>query len=112
MLMTAEQTVQRREAELKSELERQARVVAEAEAKRKSEEAEQQRVAAVKAEQERQAKAAAEAEAKRKREEAEQQRLAALQRDRLAVVAPPIPSTGTPQQAAIPPEPKLLGQCN
>ena len=50
-----------------------AKVQAEAEAKRKSEEAEQQRLATFKAEQERQARAAAEAEAKRKSEEAEQQ---------------------------------------
>ena len=78
MLTTVEQTVQRREAELKAELERQARGVTEAEAKRKSEEAEQQRLAAVRAEEERQAKAAAEAEAKRKAEEAEQQRVAAV----------------------------------
>jgi tetratricopeptide (TPR) repeat protein len=78
MLTTVEQTVQRREAELKAELERQASAVTEAEAKRKSEEAEQQRVAAVKAEQDRQAKAAAEAEAKRKGDEAERQRLAAV----------------------------------
>ena len=77
MLTTVEQTVQRREAELKAELERQARGVTEAEAKR-AEEAEQQRLAAVRAEEERQAKAAAEAEAKRKAEEAEQQRLAAV----------------------------------
>ena len=69
MLTTVEQTVQQREAEFKAELERQARAVTEAEAKRKTEEAEQQRVAAVKAEQERQAKAAAEADAKRKTEE-------------------------------------------
>src|SRR6478672_1577564 len=76
MLRTVEQAAQQREAEFKAELERQARAVTEAEAKRKAEEAEQQRVAAVKAEQERQAKAAAEAEAKRKAEEAERQRLA------------------------------------
>jgi hypothetical protein len=54
-----------------------AKAAAEAEAKRKAEEAEQQRLAATKAEEERKAKAAAEAEAKRKAEEAEQQRLAA-----------------------------------
>jgi peptidoglycan/xylan/chitin deacetylase (PgdA/CDA1 family) len=51
--------VQQREAELKAEQERQARAAAEAEVKRKAEEAEQQRLAAVKAEQERQARAAA-----------------------------------------------------
>ena len=62
---------------VKAEQDRQARLAAEAEAKRKAEEAEQQRVAAVKAEQDRQARLAAEAEAKRKAEEAEQQRLAA-----------------------------------
>jgi hypothetical protein len=71
MLTTVEQTVQ--QAELKWEEERKA---AEAEAKRKTDEAEQQRLAAAKAEQERQARAA-EAEAKRKADEAEQQRLAA-----------------------------------
>jgi hypothetical protein len=71
MLTTVEQTVQ--QAELKWEEERKA---AEAEAKRKADEAEQQRLAAAKAEQERQARAA-EAEAKREADKAEQQRLAA-----------------------------------
>jgi PDZ domain-containing protein len=79
MLTTVEQTVQRREAELKSELERQAKAAAEAEAERKSEEAGQQRVTAVKAEQERQAKAAAEVEARAKGEQAERERQAAAQ---------------------------------
>jgi uncharacterized protein HemX len=60
------------QTELKWEEDRRA---AEAEAKRKLEEAGQQRLAT---EQERQARAAAEAEAKRKSEEAEQQRMAAL----------------------------------
>ena len=55
-----------------------AKVQAEVEAKRKSEEAEQRRLAIFKAEQERQARAAAEAEAKRKIDEAEQRRVAAL----------------------------------
>src|SRR5262249_24911338 len=55
-----------------------AKVQAEADASRKTEEAEQQRLATFKAEQERQVRTAAEAEAKRKSEEAEQQRLAAL----------------------------------
>jgi tetratricopeptide (TPR) repeat protein len=77
MLTTVEQTVQRREAELTAELERQARGVTEAEAKRKAEEAEQQRVAAAKAEEERQAKAAAEAEEERKAEEERQAKAAA-----------------------------------
>jgi peptidoglycan/xylan/chitin deacetylase (PgdA/CDA1 family) len=76
MLRTVEQAAQQREAELKAELERQARAMTEAEAKRKAEEAERQRLADAKAEQERQAKVAAEAEAKRKAEEAERQRLA------------------------------------
>jgi tetratricopeptide (TPR) repeat protein len=54
-----------------------AKAAAEAQAKRKSDEAEQQRLAAARAEEERKAKEAAEAEAKRKSDEAEQQRLAA-----------------------------------
>jgi tetratricopeptide (TPR) repeat protein len=59
-------------AAAKAEQERQARAVAESEAKRKADE-EQQRQAAAKAEQERQAKAAADAEAKRKAYEAQRQ---------------------------------------
>jgi hypothetical protein len=59
---------------LKDEEQRQAKAAADAEAKRKAAEAEQQRL---KEEQQRQAQAAADAEAKRKAEEAEQQRLAA-----------------------------------
>jgi TIR domain/PAN domain len=60
---------------LKEEEQRQAQAVAGAEAKRKAAEAEQQRL---KEEEQRQAKAAADAEAKRKAAEAEQQRLAAV----------------------------------
>jgi membrane-associated protease RseP (regulator of RpoE activity) len=55
-----------------------AKAAADAEAKRKAEEAEQQRLAALKADEERKAKAAADAEAKRKAEAAQQQ-LAAVQ---------------------------------
>jgi tetratricopeptide (TPR) repeat protein len=55
-----------------------AKAQAEAQAKRKADEAEQYRLASLKAEQERQAKAQADAEAKRKMDEAEQQRLASL----------------------------------
>ena len=67
MLTTVEQTVQQREVELKAEWERQAKAAAEAEEKRKAEEAERQRLAAVKAEQERQERVVAEVEAKRER---------------------------------------------
>jgi tetratricopeptide (TPR) repeat protein len=55
-----------------------AKAAAEAEAKRKSDEAAQQQLAAARAEEERKAKEAAEADAKRKSDEAEQQRLAAV----------------------------------
>src|SRR5258705_4080847 len=74
---TVEESVQ--QAQLKWELDKweEWRKAAEAEAKRKADEAEQQRLVAVKAEQDRQAREAAEAEAKRKADEAEQQRLAA-----------------------------------
>src|SRR5262249_47818712 len=72
---------QAEQASIKVEQERQAREAAEAEAKRRAEEAEQQRLAAARAEQERQARGAAEAEAMRKADEgavlkAEQERQA------------------------------------
>ena len=67
---TVEKTAQQREA-VKTEQERQAKAAAEAEAKRKAEQAEQQRLAAAKAEEE-QAKAAAEAKTKRKNDEERQ----------------------------------------
>jgi flagellar biosynthesis GTPase FlhF len=70
--------VQQLVEEARAERERQARVAAEAEEKRKADEAEQQRLAAFKFEQELQARAAAEAEIKRLREQAEQQGLAAV----------------------------------
>jgi len=60
---------------LKEEVQRQAQAATDAEAKRKAAEAEQQRL---KEEEQRQAQAAADAEAKRKAAEAEQQRLAAV----------------------------------
>jgi tetratricopeptide (TPR) repeat protein len=78
MLTTVEQTVQQRVATVKAEEEHQAEATAEAEAKRKSEEAEQQRVAAAKAEEERQARAAAELEATRKNTEAAQRQPAVV----------------------------------
>jgi uncharacterized caspase-like protein len=62
---------------LKEESDRQAKVTADAEAKRKAAEVEQQRLAAAKADEERKAKAAAEAEARAKAEQAEKERLAA-----------------------------------
>jgi tetratricopeptide (TPR) repeat protein len=68
--------VQQLVEEARAERERQARVAAEAEEKRKAEQAEQQRLAAAKAEQERQARAALEAEANRKADETERQRQA------------------------------------
>ena len=77
-LTTVEKTAQQREVELKAEWDRQARAAAEAEEKRKADDAERQRLATVKAEQDRQARAAADAEAKRKAEQAEQQRLSGL----------------------------------
>jgi len=60
---------------LKEEVERQVRVAADAESKLKAAEAEQQRLTGIKEEAQRQAQAAADAEAKRKAAEAEQQRL-------------------------------------
>src|SRR5262249_20077876 len=63
---------------LKEEEQRQAKAAADAEAKRKAAEAEQQRLAAVRAEEERKTKAEAEAAAKRKADEAEQQQLLVL----------------------------------
>ena len=90
IVTTVERTVQQqREDELKAEQDRQARAAAEAEAKRKADEAEQRRLAALKAEQDRQARAAQDAEAKRNADEAEQRRLAALkaEQDRQARAA-------------------------
>jgi hypothetical protein len=71
---------------LKDEVERQAKVAADAEEKLKAAEAEQQRL---RDEVERQAKAAAEAEAKQKAAQVEQQRLAALkaEEERLAAAS-------------------------
>jgi TIR domain/PAN domain len=63
---------------LKEEEQRQAKAASDAEAKRKAAEAEQQRL---KEEEQRQAKAASDAEAKRKAAEAEQQRLAAIKEE-------------------------------
>jgi TIR domain-containing protein len=91
----ADDAEQQRLAALKAEQQRQAKVAADAEAKRNEEqrlatlradEAEQQRLAALKAEQQRQAKVAADAEAKRN----EEQRLAILraEEDRRAKVGP------------------------
>jgi ABC-type branched-subunit amino acid transport system substrate-binding protein len=65
VVTTLEHSVQQREAEFKAELERQARAAAEAEEKRKADEAERQRLADLKATQERQARAAAEADTRR-----------------------------------------------
>jgi hypothetical protein len=83
-----EKSVQRSVAD-KVEQKPQPRAAAEAEAKRKADEAEQQRLAALKTEQDRQARVAAEEEAKRKADEAERQRLAALkaEQERQARVA-------------------------
>ena len=75
--------------EARAERERQARVAAEAEEKRKADETERQRQADIKAEQERQAKVAAAAEEKRKADETERQRQADIkaEQERQAKVA-------------------------
>jgi TIR domain/PAN domain len=77
---------------LKEEEQRQAKAAADAEAKRKAAEAEQQRLAAVRAEEERKTKAEAEAAAKRKADEAEQQQLAALKAEQERKAPAPSPA--------------------
>jgi tetratricopeptide (TPR) repeat protein len=78
---TTELAAQQRETDRKSDEERKATVAAEADAKRRSDDAEQQRLAAQRADEERRATTAAEAEAKRRSADAEQQRLAAQRAD-------------------------------
>jgi hypothetical protein len=113
-IQTIEHALQQREAELKAEQERQAKAAAEADAKRKAEEAEQQRLAAVKADEERKAKAAAEAEAQRRAAEAERQRLAAVKADEERKAKAAAPQPAKPAATAVAPagdtQPTLLGQ--
>ncbi len=78
--------IQKREG---AELQRVIALKAEAEAKRKADEAERQRLASLRAEQERQARAAAEADVKRKAEEARQQQAAlSAEQERRAKTGP------------------------